>query len=168
MEIDLYRDDGLVHNIVTAAHPIDGVLWISSYFGGCRYDGRHWRGYFAKDSGFASDFQNNVRGRSANEAWFSTDKGLAAIMDYETDTWVNYSRVGSTGLAKVTQAGKTLETIEMDIGVPHSFAIYTELDGNDVWVGTSKGLGHGIGTGYYPQLKERPVMTVVHNAAKKN
>ncbi len=168
MEIDLYRDDGLVHNIVTAAHSVEGVLWVSSYFGGCRYDGRHWRGYFAKDSGFASDFQNNVRGRSANEAWFSSDKGLAAIMDYETDTWVNYSRVGNTGLAKVTQAGKTIETIEMDTGIPHSYAIYTDLDGNDVWVGTSKGLGHGIGTGYYPQLKERPLMTVIHNAGKKN
>ena len=28
-----------------------------------------------------------------------------------------------------------------------------QTDGNDVWVGTSKGLGHGIGEGYYPRLR---------------
>ena len=33
MEIDLYRDDGINHVIVTGASPADGVLWISTYFG---------------------------------------------------------------------------------------------------------------------------------------
>jgi hypothetical protein len=36
---------------------------------------------------------------------------------------------------------------------PHNFIICGDFDGTDVWVGTSKGLGHGIGTGYYPGLK---------------
>ena len=46
MEIDLYRDDGIIHVIVTGASPVDDVLWISTYFGSCRYDGRHWRGFY--------------------------------------------------------------------------------------------------------------------------
>ena len=48
MEIDLYRDDGIVHVITTGTSYIDGILWVSTYFGGCRYDGRHWRGYYAR------------------------------------------------------------------------------------------------------------------------
>jgi hypothetical protein len=28
-----------------------------------------------------------------------------------------------------------------------------EFDGDDAWLGTSKGLGHAIGDGYYPGLR---------------
>jgi len=45
MEIDLYRDDGIIHVITTGAQQAEGVLWVSAYFGGCRYDSRNWRGY---------------------------------------------------------------------------------------------------------------------------
>ena len=68
MEIDLYRDDGINHVIVTGANEIDGVVWISSYFGGSRYDGRHWRGYAEQEGGLPSDFLNNIRARSKAEA----------------------------------------------------------------------------------------------------
>ena len=43
----------------------------------------------------------------------------------------------------------------MPVGVPHSFMISADVDGNDIWVGTAKGLGWGIGEGYYPGTKER-------------
>ena len=33
--------------------------------------------------------------------------------------------------------------------------ISADVDGNDIWVGTAKGLGWGIGEGYYPGTKER-------------
>ena len=68
MEIDLYRDDGIVHVITTAVSHVDKTLWVSTYFGMSRYDGRHWRGYYAKETGLPSDFGNGVRGRDANEA----------------------------------------------------------------------------------------------------
>ena len=45
----------------------------------------------------------------------------------------------------------------MPLGVPHSFMIAVDVDGNDIWAGTSKGLGWGIGDGYYPGTKERPL-----------
>jgi ligand-binding sensor domain-containing protein len=161
MEIDLYRDDGIIHVITTGANYVEKTLWVSSYFGVCRYDGRHWRGFFNQDSGLPSDFVNNLRARSANEAWFCSDKGLGVVTDVPTNTWVAYTRnpTGKGGKAVVTRDKQVLETVELEVGVPHSFMICADIDGNDVWVGTGKGLGHGIGEGYYAGLRERPGLT---------
>ncbi len=156
MEIDLYRDDGIVHVITTGVNYVDKALWISTYFGVCRYDGRHWRGFFAHECGLPSDFNNNIRARSATEAWFCSDKGLGACMDFESDTWVAYTRnQDGTGKAVVTKDKEVLETIEGPVNVPQSFIICADVDGNDVWIGTGKGLAWGIGDGYYAGLKER-------------
>jgi ligand-binding sensor domain-containing protein len=143
---------------VTGASPADDVVWVSSYFGACRYDGRHWRGYYNQDSGLASDFINNAKGRSADEAWFATDKGASAVTDFKTNTWVTYTRdaQGKGGKAVVMRDRDVLETVELPVGIPHNFIINYDIDGNDIWVATSKGLGWGIGEGYYPGLKERP------------
>ena len=155
MEIDLYRDDGIVHVITTGVSYIEQVLWVTTYFGASRYDGRHWRGYFAHDSGLPSDFCNAVRGRSANEAWFATDKGLGALADFETDTWVVYTsdRKAGKGQAIIQRGAEVLEVVETAPNLPHNYVLWVEMDGNDVWVGTSKGLGRGIGRGYYPGLR---------------
>ena len=158
MEIDLYRDDGLVHVITTGVSFIDRILWVGSYFGGSRYDGRHWRGYYAHECGLPSDFINAVAGRSADEAWYATDKGVGVVTDFASDTWVTYTLVPEThsGRAVVSRGTEIVETVEMGINVSHNYALWTELDGDDVWVGTSKGLAWGVGTGYYPGLRERP------------
>ncbi|HEX9187791.1 MAG TPA: regulator [Vicinamibacteria bacterium] len=161
MEIDLYRDDGINHVIVTGASPVDGVVWVSSYFGGSRYDGRHWRGYAETEGGLPSDFNNNIKGRSAEEALYCSDKGLGIVVDGPADpaTWVAYTRDPATGRgrAKVTVGGEVVEEIDMPVGVPHSFMIAADVDGDDIWVGTGKGLGWGIGDGYYAGTKERPL-----------
>jgi ligand-binding sensor domain-containing protein len=151
MEIDLYRDDGLVHVITTGVSYVDEILWVGSYFGGSRYDGRHWRGYFNQDSGLPSDFINFVEGRSANEAWYCTDKGVGVVTDFATDTWVVYSRDSGSdsGRAVVIRDGKELESIPTGLNIPHNYTLSAEIDGNDVWIGTSKGLAWGIGEGYY-------------------
>ena len=159
MEIDLYRDDGLIHVIVTGASPVGDVVWISTYFGGSRYDGRHWRGYAQQEGGLPSDFNNNIKGRSAQEALYCSDKGLGVVVDGPADpaTWVSYTRdpESGRGRARVTVGGKTVEYVDMPVGVPHSFIISADVDGNDIWVGTAKGLGWGIGEGYYAGTKER-------------
>jgi ligand-binding sensor domain-containing protein len=161
MEIDLYRDDGIIHVITTGANYVDKTLWVSTYFGVCRYDGRKWRGFFNVDSGSLSDFNNNLRARSANEAWFCSDKGLGVVTDVETNTWVAYTRDPKTlrGKAVVTRDKTVIETVDTELTVPHNFIISADLDGNDAWVGTSKGLGWAIGEGYYPGLKERRAVT---------
>jgi ligand-binding sensor domain-containing protein len=158
MEIDLYRDDGIVHVITTGVSFIDSILWVGSYFGGSRYDGRHWRGYYAHECGLPSDFINAVAGRSADEAWYATDKGVGAVTDFASDTWVTYTLVPEThsGMAVVSRGTEIIETVEMGVNLPHNYALWTELDGNDVWIGTSKGLAWGKGDGYYPGLADIP------------
>ena len=156
MEIDLYRDDGIVHVITTGASHVDGVLWVSTYFGASRYDGRHWRGYYAHETGLPSDFINGIKGRSAREAWFATDKGLGVVTDSETDTWVAYTRApdgSEAGTALVKRGAKVLATIDTGLNLPHSYVLCVTIDGDDAWVGTSKGLAHAIGEGYYPGLR---------------
>jgi len=155
MEIDLYRDDGNVHVITTGASYVDQVLWVSSYFGCARYDGRHWRGYYDHECGLPSNFINNLKARSAQECWFSSDKGLGACMDAETCTWVAYVPDGKnrTGKAIIKRENEILQVIETGYNVPQIFQICVDFDGDDVWAGTSKGLGHGLGAGYYPRLR---------------
>jgi len=162
MEIDLYRDDGLIHVIVTGVSPVDEVLWLSTYFGNSRYNGRHWRGFYAHETGLPSDFTNNVKARSADECYFAMDKGLGVVADFPTESVVSYTRDPNTlrGKAQVFQAGELLRTVDMEKAVPHSFIIGVDVDGNDVWAATGKGLGWGIGDGYYPGVKENPAWLI--------
>ena len=159
MEIELYRDDGMVHVISTGVTYIDKILWASTYFGATRYDGRHWRGFFKQEGGTPSDFNNAARGRSANEAWFCTDQGIGVMADFPSLTWVVYTMDPKThrGKAVVKRDGKILETVESALGVPHNYVLWADFDGGDVWVGTSKGLGWAKGPDYYAGLRERPV-----------
>jgi len=156
MEIDLYRDDGIVHVITTGVSYVDEILWVSTYFGMSRYDGRHWRGIYAHETGMPSDFGNAVKGRSANEAWYSTDKGLGVFADFPSDTWVTYTMDPATrgGTAVVSREKKVLKTVKLERSIPHNYVLWVEFDGKDAWVGTSKGLGWAKGAGYYAGLKE--------------
>jgi len=169
MEIDLYRDDGVVHVITTGVSYVDRILWVSSYFGMCRYDGRHWRGYYAHETGLPSDFGNAVKGRSADEAWFATDKGLGVVADFATDTWVTYTMDPKThkGRAVIRRGTEVLKTVEMPRSLPHNYALWTEFDGDDAWVGTSKGLAWAVGDGYYPGLKAPPGLVEADTAQPK-
>lgn len=169
MEIDLYRDDGIVHVITTQANYIDKVLWVSTYFGVCRYDGRNWRGFYNKDSGNPSDFNNNLKARSGNEAWFATDKGVGAIMDAATNTWVAYTRdpKSKTGKAVVTRDKTVLETVEMGLNLTHNYILAIDVEDNDVFIATSKGLAWGVGEGYYGGLRERPRALASNGRASK-
>jgi ligand-binding sensor domain-containing protein len=155
MEIDLYRDDGIVHVITTGNSAVGGALWVSTYFGMCRYDGRYWRGFYAHETGIPSDFGNAVKGRSANEGWFATDKGVGVCADFPSDTWVTYTMDPQThqGKAVVTRNSQVLASYSTDKGIPHNYTLWVEFDGNDTWIGTSKGLGWARGEGYYSGLK---------------
>jgi ligand-binding sensor domain-containing protein len=155
MEIDLYRDDGIVHVITTGTSYVDHVLWVSTYFGMSRYDGRHWRGLYSQETGLPSDFGNAVKGRDANEAWFATDKGLGVLADFPSDTWVTYTMDPNThrGKVVVSRNKEILKVVDMPRCIPHNYALWVEFDGNDAWIGTSKGVGWAIGSGYYKGLR---------------
>jgi ligand-binding sensor domain-containing protein len=155
MEIDLFRDDGLIHIITTGVAYESGILWASTYFGLSRYDGRHWRGYMEHESGLASDFINFVNARG-KEAWVCTDQGLSHLVHFETDTWVNYKKneADENGVAIVSRGMEVLKTIPTRGASPHKFVLCVDFQGDDVWVGTSSGLARGAGKGRWPGLKE--------------
>lgn len=167
MEIDLYRDDGIVHNITTGVSYVDKILWVSSYFGASRYDGRHWRGYYEMETGLPSDFINFVKGRSADEAWFCTDKGVGVVTDFATDTWVTYTMDPEThkGKAVVSRNEQVLKEVETELGIPHNYTLCADFDGNAVWIGTSKGLARAVGRGYYPGLRPQAPLAALDTAA---
>ncbi|TWU35997.1 ligand-binding sensor domain-containing protein [Novipirellula artificiosorum] len=156
MEIDLYRDDGIVHVITTGTSSADGILWVSTYFGMSRYDGRNWRGYYAHETGLPSDFGNAVKGRSANEAWYATDRGVGVVTDFATDTWVTYTQDPAThgGKAVVKRGSEVVAEISLDRCLPHNYTLCVDFNGNDAWVGTSKGLAWAVGDDYYVGLKK--------------
>ncbi len=54
----------------------------------------------------------------------------------------------------------------MPKSIPHNYTLWVEIDGNDAWVGTSKGVGWAIGSGYYKGLKARS-MSKAENVKKK-
>ncbi len=45
----------------------------------------------------------------------------------------------------------------MPRSIPHNYALWVDFDNDDVWIGTSKGVGWAVGSGYYKGLKKRPV-----------
>jgi ligand-binding sensor domain-containing protein len=170
MEIDLYRDDGLIHNVAVSVSPVEDVLWVATYFGMSRYDGRSWRGYMEHDSGLDSNFINLSLGRSATSAYNATDLGLAVLADYETDTWVSYKRdrENSTAwTAHVRKGKKEVKAVATNLSLPNHFITTLEFQGDDVWIGTGHGLARGRGKGYYPGLRPAtatmPVMTGAGN-----
>lgn len=148
MEIDLFRDDGIIHVITTAVSYREGMLWASTYFGLSRYDGRRWRGYMDHDTGLISNFINFVKARG-HCAWVCTDKGLS-VVNGETNRWVTYTptegpMMGHKGWeARIYHEGDLLETHKLEKGLTNNFILGVDFQGEDVWIATSKGVSHGI------------------------
>jgi ligand-binding sensor domain-containing protein len=156
MEIDLFRDDGLIHIITTAAAYKDGVLWASTYFGLSRYDGRSWRGYSDHDSGLFSAFINFTKARSGNATYSCTDKGLAVMADFPSDMWVTYRRDtedAATWTAHVMVGADEVKAVPTNLDLPNHFLIAVAFAGPDVWIGTGHGLARGIGLGFYEGIR---------------
>jgi len=144
-EIVLYKDQGLIHEITTSVSYAerDKVLWVATYFGASRYDGRNWRNFLEKDSGLPSNFLNQVKALDGNHVWFSTDKGLAY---YDGENWAVYRPALDTRKPEMLvrdAAGKVTRT-ETETAPAHNYVLGVDFDGDDIWVATAKGLSHGI------------------------
>jgi ligand-binding sensor domain-containing protein len=140
MEIDLQPDDGVVHDITTATSWSEGILWVSSYFGMSRYDGKYWKGYFNHDSGLASNFINFLRARG-HVAYVCTDQGLSTT---NGTTWVTYKKNENdeNGKAIIT-AGSEKKEIALRPSIAHNFIIGVDESDGILWVATSKGVSRG-------------------------
>ena len=144
-EMVLYKDQGLIHEITTSVSWMERekILWVSTYFGASRYDGRNWHNFMEKDSGLPSNFMNQVKGVDGNRAWFSTDKGLAY---YDGENWAVYRPSLETGKPEmlVRDAQGNVKRVETDSAPAHNYVFGVDFQGNDIWVATAKGLSHGV------------------------
>lgn len=168
MEIDLYRDDGLIHIITTSVSVADDIMWASTYFGMSRYDGRHWRGYMDHDSGLPSSFINFAKGRSGDECIMCTDKGFAVLSDFENDAWVKYELAdeeAKTWTATICKGVDAIDSQTIEIGLPNHFIICCDYLGDDLWIGTGHGLARASGDAYWPGLKQRTAMNEEHEGS---
>lgn len=149
MEIDLLEDDGPVHDITTGTTYGDGMLWVSSYFGLCSYDGAHWKGFFDHDSGLASNFINFVRTRGP-VVFVCSDKGLSST---NGKSWVTYKKNenNSDGLTIIKNYARnddstvvhSTKEIPSSPSIAHNFIIGVDADDNYLWVATEGGVSRG-------------------------
>lgn len=142
-EMVLFKDQGLIHEITSSVSFVDNVLWVSTYFGDSRYDGRYWHNFLTKDSGLPSNFTNSVKGVDANHAWFCTDRGLAY---YDGTNWAVYRPSLTTGKPEmiVRDAQGHVTNIPVTTAPAHNYMLGIDFQGQDIWVATAKGLSHGI------------------------
>jgi ligand-binding sensor domain-containing protein len=138
MEIDLFPDDGIVHDITTAVTHADGILWVGTYFGMSRYDGTHWKGYFDHDSGLASNFVNFVKA-NGDVVFVCTDKGLSS---FNSTKWITY-KTTDLGGERIYYMEGNVNTKKDNTGIAHNFTIGVDFQGDDLWVATSYGLSKG-------------------------
>ena len=142
MEIVLFRDQGLIHDVTSSVSYGATRVWVATYFGLSSYDGRNWRGYMDHDSGLASNFINFVKAHGEG-VWVCTDKGLNY---FDGERWVTYRREdeGPEGEIKVTEGDAVVFTRATRSAIAHNFVLAVDVQGDDIWVGTAKGLSHGF------------------------
>jgi ligand-binding sensor domain-containing protein len=143
-EMVLMKDQGLIHEITTSISYVDKILWVATYFGASRYDGRYWHNFLKKDSGLPSNFLNQVKAVDANRAWFSTDKGLAY---FDGANWAVYRPALDTHRPEMLVGdadGKQMKHVAVQSAPAHNYVLGVDFQGDDLWVATAKGLSHGI------------------------
>jgi ligand-binding sensor domain-containing protein len=142
-QLVLMKDQGLIHEITTSVSYVDKILWVATYFGASRYDGRYWHNFMKKDSGLPSNFMSQVKAVDGNRAWFSTDKGLAY---YDGTNWAVYRPALDTHKPEmlVRDAAGTVKKIAVQTAPAHNYILGVDFQGDDLWVATAKGLSHGI------------------------
>jgi ligand-binding sensor domain-containing protein len=142
-EIVLFKDQGLIHEITTSVSYVDSIVWVATYFGASRYDGRNWHNFLTKDSGLPSNFLNFIKASDATRAWFCTDKGLAY---YDGVNWAVYRPALDTHRPEmlVRDAEGNTTSIPVATAPAHNYVLGIDFQDEDIWVATAKGLSHGI------------------------
>jgi ligand-binding sensor domain-containing protein len=144
-ELVLYKDQGLIHEITTSVSYVekDRILWVATYFGASRYDGRNWKNFMEKDSGLPTNFLNQVKAVDGQRAWFSTDKGLAY---YDGENWAVYRPALDTRKPEmlVRDAAGKVTRLDVETAPAHHYILGVDFEGDNIWVATAKGLSHGI------------------------
>ena len=142
MEIDLFRDDGLVHDIIASVtYDQAKRVWCGTYFGLSSYDGRKWRNFLDHDSPLISNFVNFVQAKG-RYCWVATDDGLNAT---DRENWWTYRRDPDTGRGTVIwqPADGPAEELATQSIFGHNYILGIAFQGDDIWLATEKGLSRG-------------------------
>lgn len=141
MELDLFADDGPIHDVTSFLAYDEGLLWQTTYFGMSRFDGRAWRTFTAKDTGLPGDFLTHVAARG-RAAWVSSDQGLAVV---EEETCVTYRRLDD-GRCEVTrlEGGRVLERTLLSSAPADNYLLWSQPGPEDIWLATGHGLSRGV------------------------
>jgi len=143
-EMVVMKDQGLIHEITTSVSYVDKILWVATYFGASRYDGRYWHNFLKQDSGLPTNFMSQVKAVDANRAWFSTDKGLVY---YDGTNFAIYRPSLDTHKPEMyitDAAGKLQKKVPVQTAPSHNYILGVDFQGDDIWVATAHGLSHGI------------------------
>jgi len=140
MEIDLFTDDGVIHDITTGVTYADDILWVATYFGLSRYDGTRWKGYLDHDTGLISNFINFLKANGP-VVWLCTDLGLCS---FDGETWVTYQKNENSkeGKILITKGDNTKE-VASSTSIAHEFVIGVDFQDDVIWISTSKGVSRG-------------------------
>lgn len=145
MEIDLFRNDGLVHDVVASVACDDkGIVWVGTYFGLSTYDGRKWLNFMDHDppvGGLVSNFINYVTTHDG-VGWIATDNGLNAT---DRKDWWTYQRDPKTGKGVVFWApeGGSVQRLHTDTIFPHNYILGISFLGDQIWLATENGVARG-------------------------
>jgi ligand-binding sensor domain-containing protein len=144
-EIVASKDRGLIHDITTSVSWVEAenILWVATYFGASRFDGRKWKNFLDKDSGLPSNFLNQVKALEGDRVWFSTDKGLAY---YDNGKWAVYRPVLDTRKPEMFVRDELgiVTSIPTETAPAHNYVFGVDFQNDDIWVATAQGLSHGI------------------------
>ncbi len=145
MEIDLFRNDGLVHDVVAGVACDDsGVIWIGTYFGLSTYDGRKWLNFMDHDppvGGLVSNFINFVTTHDGM-GWIATDNGLNAT---DRKSWWTYQRDPATdgGVVLYAPADGPMQRLRTETIFPHDYILGVSFQGDEIWLATEQGVARG-------------------------
>jgi ligand-binding sensor domain-containing protein len=139
--LDLVPDDGPINDITAWLDWENGVLWQCTYFGMSRYDGRNWKTWVEGKSPLLSNFTQFVWAHRG-VAWIGMDRGLSVT---DGITWVNYlvddEGQGSMEIHRPHQPAVVRPTAT---ALANQFVLGIQVDDEEAWFATSKGLSRGI------------------------
>lgn len=143
VRVDMVKNDGLLHDITTSvAYDGKGIVWVGSYFGLCRFDGKKWMDYNEDDSGLSSNFIVFLK-LHGDAIWIASNNGLCS---FDGKSWITYrprEGIGSYGEVVIKNGtGEVEKTLTTAQSIGHNFVWAIDFQGDDIWVGTSDGLSH--------------------------
>ena len=148
LEIDLFKNDGLIHDVSSAIAYDNGVMWVGSYFGLSRYDGHAWRTFTGEDSPMAGSFVTFLAARG-DVVWIVTDQGFSRFDSTRWSTWHETADHKGFEVREVGADGVVMRTPLGAGAGPRtgmSYGITVDRNGG-LWVATASGLSHSVPAG---------------------